>query len=485
MVEKLEKEKHLLIEQICRYAPQLRPFFTYDRSVCEHSLALHSYVPDSVYRNRQMLITAAVKEKIAALFGDAYAASCRFDVSAMNIVDHHQVLNHPLLLAGNVIANAGSLCQTERGDPIVVLSSGDVPPNNFFSKNGFQFHGRRVPLFSNSETELISYYLPVRDFDFVSRQKRIGRWHEWGADEQRFLTALGGEWQAIDYSSCANYLDQITLVVKQSWPRLFEPFLRNTLPDLIYVTQEDVVSRALQTLLPKDSIIRSMLFDASIRAEILNRFRGIVVAWNEVAGKGTHFFWRKHPTEDRSLRMYLEGDMLVPHDDRYRDCAIAFTPADIVRALETKEIYPSLFMIFWVLHFYSGIRPLLGYGSIMYMNLLRDAWLVLFDSLGKEFGDERERVAKLPLDGLIVGPAIFFKKSDGYPRALYAADLMYEGGATREYLEKIFSMPFRELFTVALPELYPYVANKYIPAHDRRGIRFTADNLAGDVFGWV
>ena len=53
-----------------------------------------------------------------------------------SIVDHHQVLNHPFLISSNVISRVDKFLKTDKQTAIVVISSGDVPPNNFFSKFG-------------------------------------------------------------------------------------------------------------------------------------------------------------------------------------------------------------------------------------------------------------------------------------------------------------------------------------------------------------
>jgi len=95
----------------------------------------------------------------------------------------------------------------------------------------------------------------------------------------------------------------------------------------------------------------------------LDTFSGDCRRLNENANKGKHFFWRKYPGQPRSLRMYLEGEQLVPQDPRFQrlgGSALSEKPSSSF--CRTVIIYPSLFMIFSALCFYRRRQPLAGYG---------------------------------------------------------------------------------------------------------------------------
>lgn len=480
----IEQERDQIIAQLKHYVPKLVPLFELDAPLREYSRQLYNFSISELQRTRQDLLKTIIQEKIRELFGGA-AAELKINFEeklAFNIADHHQVLNHPVLISSNVLSSVDKFLQPTKQDATITISSGDVPPNNFFSKNGFQLHGKRVPIFSTAEREYCSYYLPKRDFNFVDRLKKSDRFGEFDKEEQAFLEQEYARISALDFSRCSNYNDQISVVVRDTWPRLFEEKLRQTLPELLYVTQEELTSRALLKLLREDNIVSASILDPDFRKQVIEAFRGIVVAWREDEHKGTHFFWRKYPGEPRALRMYIAGDKLVPDDERFRDLAVPLDRDTLAELLRSKEIYPSLFLIFAVLHFFSGAKPLVGHGSLMYLALMKERWLKVLK--GSRFEDEQRDIEGVGMSGLVAGLPIFFKRTSGQFRTLYGYDIVYEGGVKEEYLRRLFDMKLKDLMTVSVADMYPYCSSKYIPEEKRLHARVTTDELASLVFDW-
>ncbi|MFA5926119.1 MAG: hypothetical protein WC831_04245 [Parcubacteria group bacterium] len=409
--KEIAEEKELMLAQYKKYAPEVYRLLNLEMKISEYSNSLYNYKTNSEHSRRQELIRSVIEEKLQALFGEDFEKNMKINLSgglSSNIADHHQILNNPLLISSNIISSVKKInCETKQ-DAIIVISSGDVPPNNYFSKNGFSFHDKRVPLFSSSERELCSYYIPKRDFDFVKRLKTSDRWKEFSEIEKEFLLKECDKIKSFDFSRCKNYLDQITVSIKGTWPFLFEEKLRKNLPDLIYLTQEEIVTECLVKLLEEKNIISEILFNPILREKVIENFRGIVVTWRESEMKGTHFFWRKYPGRDQSLRLYLSGNKLVPTDERFKDLPVTLEKEEILELLRKKEIYPSLFMIFMVLNYYSGVKPLVGYGSVKYLHLMKQAWKKTL----LEFGDKKE-VELLELvqtDGLVAGMPFYFQR---------------------------------------------------------------------------
>ncbi len=480
------EEKQQIISQIKQYVPLFSHFFDISTSLRQYSSQLRNFQISPIHQQRQGLIRRVIEQKLRTLFGDQYDG-LRVNLTgnlAFNIADHHQVLNHPLLIGANVVSHIDSFMQPVKQDAIVVISSGDVPPNNYFSKSGFQFHDKRVPLFSVSEKEYSSYYIPKRDFDFVSRLKAIDRWSEFDEAEQAFLEKYNQQLTSIDFSQTPDYKDQITKIVKETWPLLFEESIRPNLPELLYITQEEVTTNCLIELLEKrdepGNFIIDTLFDAELRSTVLDTFRGIVVAWRESEGKGTHFFWRKHPDKPQSIRMFVEGNQLVPQHNDYRHLAVPLERETIIQMLKDKEIYPSLFLIFSVLNFYAGVKPLTGYGSTVYLELFRQAWLKSLRTHQRE--DEARLVEGVDLTGFVAGVPIFFNRINNELKTLYAADIFAQGGITANYLEKIFAMPFNQLLDVAVADIYDYYAQKYVPTEAKLTPKIGFDDLVALTF---
>jgi hypothetical protein len=392
-------------------------------------------------------------------------------------------LNHPLLISSNVVANAEKILNKKKSGPIIVFSSGDVPPNNYFSKNGFTFHDKKVPIFTNKEKECNSNLLPVRDFDFIGNLELAKRLSEFNPAETDWLESEQQWIKSLDFSGCRNYNDQISLIVRKQWPRLFEAKLRPNLPELLYITQEDITTQCLLELVSEDNLVTHSLFDQKFRTKILEAFRGIVVTWAEDEAKGTHFFWRKYPGQSRSLRMYLKGNVLTPHDERFSDLAFELDRDTVVHLLKTGEIYPSLFVIFLVLNFHFGVKPLVGQGSITYLNLIRGRWIeILKDS---DYESEIAHINSYEIDKLITGLIIFFHRQEKSLKTLWAYDIFFKQGLPEEYYRHLYSMPFKDVLSTSLTGIYDYIGSKYVPKDKRLSPTVKADDLAELVFNWI
>ncbi|MFA6553861.1 MAG: hypothetical protein WCT27_05565, partial [Patescibacteria group bacterium] len=459
----IKKEREALVGQMKQYSPLLAPYFNCQDSLATYSAGLHAIPRADFYTERQ----AFIKKKIIAKFQDLFGADAveKFAIDldrtlASNIVDHHIVLSHPQFISQNIIADARKFFSSTKPSAIVAITSGDTPPNNFFSKNGMMFHGKKLPLFSNAEKDACSYYLPKRTFDFIERIKQQKRWHEFNKPEQEYLEQEQVRFNSINFSRCRDYNDQVSVQVRDTWPLMFDAGVRSTVPELLYITQEELTTACLIDLLAEDTFISRALFDEAFRTRVLDNFRGIVVTWDEVTGKGTHFFWRKHPTEPVALRCYLKDGRLVPHDERHASLAFNVDKDTIINLLKKREIFPSLFMIFSVLHMYGGIKPLVGQGSMTYLNIFRDEWVKTLEEA--EYAEEREHIRSLPINGLIAAVCLF-QNQHGTVRVAHGQDVLYGGGLTADYLHTIFALPFGSLFTVSAIDVYNYIAQKYIP----------------------
>jgi hypothetical protein len=481
-----EQDRKIMIDQIKKHFPIFKKFFELDINLREYSDNIYNFQCNKVYIGRQNIVKSEILEKTKNLFGQDYEnlTKIKFEEQlVLNITDHHQVLNHPLLISDNIIANVGKFFQSDKPSPIFVISSGDVPPNNYFSRNGFQLHDKRIPIFSNSEKDESSCFIPKRDFNFIKKLKDSQRWGEFNIDEQNFLIKEYEKIKSLDFSTCKNYNDQITLIVKNTWPYLFEEKSRGNLPDLIYITQEELVTRCLLKILDGKNFITEFLFNMGFRERILNNFRGIVVTWDEANNKGTHFFWRKHPYENKSLRLYVRGDSLVPVDERFKDLAFKLEKEKIRDLLKNGQIYPSLFTTFSLLNFYFGIKPLVGHGSIIYLNLFRDVWIKTLEK--SEFAEEVDNIKSYEIDSMISGLALFFARINGKLKTSYAYDVIYNGGTSEEYLNKFFEMKFSDLLSISVPGIYDYISQKYIPGEEKIKSNISADNLAEKIINWL
>jgi hypothetical protein len=450
------------IGQIRQHVPRIAPYFEIEHSLGDYASRLPGTHVAPAHADRQSLVARAVGRVLRQALGPAAG---RLDVDArdlraVNVVDHHQLLNHPLLLGTNVIANADLLLGARRQRPIVTFSCSNVSPGNEYMRNGFQFRGRTVPYFTAKEGRHATYYIPARPMDFVERLRALRRWELFGPEDQEFLAEYQRYLNSLDYSHTGRHRDQVAVILRATWPRLFSPELRPYLPELLYANTEDVARRCLIDMLDEQNFITCALFDASFRGRVLDAFRGIVVAWDEEAGKGTHFFWRKHPERPTLLRMFVRGGSLVPDDPRFRDLSVPLESAALRDHLEREQVIPSIALCTSLL-LYAGIKPLVGTGSLVYTTELKEGWTTLLEGHG--FSAEADLMKMIDTGGLISGAPVFFARDGSAVRALAAADVFSLGGMPRSYLRKVLSVPFKEILSVGASGIYELFSGSYIP----------------------
>lgn len=487
-----------IVGQIRQYVPSMAPYYAIDEPLGEYAARLRPADPHPVHARRQQRLAAAVQRVLRQAFGPAAAelpVDAR-DLRAVNIVDHHQLLNHPLLLGTNIIANADRLTGPDghgrRPDggkrPIVTLSCSNVPPSNHYMLGGFRYRGETVPYFKARENRDAMYYVGARPFDFVERLRAVKRWGRFTPGEQEFLSGYQERLNGLDHAHTHRHRDQLAVALRSTWPLLFEERLREDLPDLIYATMEDVTREFLLGLLggkgaSEENHVTAALFDPAFRREVLDAFRGVVVAWDEAAGKGTHFFWRKYPGRPELLRLYVDGTDLVPTDPRFAHLKVPLEPAAVRDHLEREELVPSVALCVLVL-LHAGVRPLVGPGSLVYTTRLRDGWANLLGRHGE--AAEADLVARVDTCGLIAGTPMFFAPAQGGGvRTLHAADVFSLGGVSEAYLKTVLGTPLRDLLRVGSSGVYELFAGSYIPQESRLTERVGFDAAASVVHDWL
>lgn len=457
---------------IRRHAPIVADYFDRHDRLIDYAPALSEVTLDATQRVRQQALCRQIGLVQWRLFGHPPTVTPPL---AINIADHHAWLNHPIMVATNIVANAHRMLAGETAVPIVVLTSSIVPPNNFFNRKGFLLHGKKVPLFSNREMHQASCFIPRHDFRFTQRLQAIGAWVAFTPDEQTFLARLEAAVTALDLSRAQNYNDQISLINHWLWQQLFHPKLRAMVPKLEYVTQEEVVGGALPSVLSADTIVTRVLFDRQVRDDVLRTFRGLTGCWDETRHKGTHFFWYRTDRNEPG-QLWCTGDKLVAKDGAI---SIPLQPQEIAAAVQRQVLVPSLFLIFGYLTFWCGLRPLVGYGSGNYLTRMKEAWL---NVLRRHMPEEVERVSQINTQGLIGGVAVAFRRSErGTIDTQYAADVMYSGGMRREYLDRLLSMRLSDLLGPALTEIY----ESYVPIDEREDLGLTPADLMGKSLDWI
>ncbi|MCW2642598.1 MAG: hypothetical protein JWP76_4904 [Dactylosporangium sp.] len=466
------------MEQLKRYVPIIEPYFADETPLGEYSARLRTGEPTAPHAARQERLASAARKVAASAFGPDAPDVRAADLRAVNIVDHHQLLNHPLLLGTNVIANAARLLSGETGRPVVTFSCSNVAPGNYYIRNGFSFRNRRVAYFSNKEHRDVIYHAPSRTFDFVERLRKAGQLAAFAPDDQQFLTHYERTLNDLGPGARNRHKDQIAMALRATWPMLF----RQSVPELLYLDAEDVTRHLLIDLLGDDSYLTDALLNPKLRADVLDTFRGVVVAWEEASNKGTHFFWRKHPDKPQLLRLYVQGNRLAPADPRHAHLSVPLERAALLDHLHSEELIPAV-SLHVSLFLYSGVKPLVGPGSLVYFQQFKDGWEHLLRRHG--LNEEAELMAAADTSGMIAGTPLFFERSGGGLHTLYATDVLGNGGVDADYLKAVLSAPLCDLLTVGASGVYDLFVNSYIPPDERIAERFDFDEAATAVHHWI
>ncbi len=478
MKNKVELE--YIKKNIKRYAPLVTNFLDCDENLFNYSKKLYEFKISSKYIKRQEPIKKFVENKIKLLFPKEKINIKEFlhKPLACNIVDHHGILNHPILIATNVIANYYKLFNSE--SIIIVFSAAGVPPNNFFHRKGFTLNNKRIAIFSSKNAHKIVHFIPKINFSFIKKLNDSEKIKDFNNDEIKFLEKIENNINSIDYSTSKNYSDQITLINYNMWPLFFEKSLREKLANLIYISQEELVIEELLRffLIDKNNFIYKVLFDKNMLKKTLESFDGITGCWDMQNQKGTHFFWMKNE-KGIAVSLYYKEGFLVPINDKHSNIKIELIPEKIIDALKKEIIYPGLFLIFGILTFYAGVKPLTGYGSMNYLFNMQKKWIKLLENNG--FKEESVEIKNFSIKGFIGGPIITYKRYNDNLSEQYFFDIVFDKGLTKFYIDNIGKLKFKELLKPALIDIY----NSYTPLKKRKKLKISVQDFTKESFNWI
>jgi len=461
------------IQEIGKYVGKY--FVDAEQNLSQNSVSLFDYKFPEIHIERQKEYKKIIIRKIESLFSPEEVNS--FNLGNMNglflsIVDHHGILNHPFLFGANVASHFHKLfSKNKKTSSIITLDCSNCPLNDPFHKRGFQFHGRQINIFSKNDKNKLVYSVPLVGFRIMDKIITTKKNILFSKEELDFLRSISDKIDSIDFSKCKRYSDQITKINYHLWPMLFEKFLRKDLIDLIQLEHDEILIEFLFDFFKKEeTFIYKALFDEEFRSIILDKFRGNYSAWDEKRNYGTHFFW--HIDKDGvQHRLYLnEEEKLVAANN----FSIALEKNAILEGLRQKTIIPGMFLKFSIFVCYLGVIPFGGFGGVNYLSTIKNIWL---DVLPEEYKFEKELISKIKTDGLITIPMVYdYDQKNEKILEQYAFDVMYKGGITKEYLEKIDKLRMDELMRPAIEMTYNYYSN-LLPPEDRKEIKFDEKSI--------
>ncbi len=218
-----------LTSAIIELMPPVGDFFAKDISIDHHARRLSRFTAPTIHLERQRHFKHLLQQKIQRLFTPEERQRIHLNWEAplqAGVVDHHGILNHPVLAGVNITSHYWRLFDHEQQGDILTFATGNVSLNNHFHRRGFQFSGQKVNLFSKSEKNQLVYATPTTDWNIIARLHASHRWSQLPAADQQFFLDFQNEINAIDFSGCHSIGDQITKINFYLWPRLFSNELR-------------------------------------------------------------------------------------------------------------------------------------------------------------------------------------------------------------------------------------------------------------------
>ncbi len=484
-----QKQLEILQDGIRIDASLVAQFFDVQTPLSEYGEAIHAYAAHPVHQQRQQLLKSKVREILAAQFSvdELAAANINYDADwKLNIIDHHGILNHPILLSTNVIANINAIPTAAPAKPegVIVLSDSGVPLNNFFHKRGLKFHGTQLNIIPSRDRHIMAYAAAKREsFPLVAAAQKSDITDQKQLEHLQRMELILHE--TANHPRVTNYRQQVTRTNYILWKELWEKSMRPQIPDLLYVANEDLGVALLNEYLQDPSHLFSrILFDASVRDIILREFNNVTGCWDMPGMRGTVFFWGVD-THGRAVRMTLntDGTALIPDSaDKNAESflgEIPLTPEGVCEAMNQERIYPGMFLVYGLANFYCGVRPLVGFASMNYQTRMKEAWIRALEEIAPE---EVEYIQTINTYGFIGGPKVTFgyDQEQGF-QEMFALDIIAQGGYTHEYLAHLKQMALADILRPALPDIY----DSYVRPERKQEITVSGKDFMGESFEWL
>jgi hypothetical protein len=453
------EELEIVKKAIQNHVPALAGFLNCNKRIQEYSADLYKNHVSDFYVERQKIMKKIIKRQCVELFGEE-AKNFKLNLDGpivANMVDHNGILNNPILLSSHLITSASNLFDSKFD--ILSLNTALYPFNSVFYKRGLGYKEKTLTFISKSKSHQLVYYAKPLNFENYPKE-------------------IKDSLENINVEDCEYAWQQAAKINYRIWPRLFNEELRSKLPKLITLNQDEIVRALLLNIIKeKNSFVYDAILDPIFREEIESVFMGTTGAWSENSSSGSFLFWT---VDDRNQAVGLkqEGNFLVSSKEGF-DYKVELSDVEIVKAIEERQIYAGMVLLFAALLFYTGMVPLSGYGSINYLNIMKEGWLKL---LKNKYPEEYLGISNMKIDKLVGGPVLtYYRDEKKEIKSAFMLDVLMSGGLSREYLENIFSMNFNDLLLPAFIDVY----NSYVPKKNRQKISITADDIISEQLAWL
>lgn len=392
MSNELQQKFDKLVEKVLDKRPVLREII-----LKRGKKNLYEYAKDYINVNlnppiqqRQDELIGTFQAEVEKLLGKQVAQEAADQLAAhyyVSTADHHGPVTHPFFINSNLLTAAPFF---EHSDPVlknvIVLSCGSVSLNNSSWPRGLLFNTHTK---GKLQTQKLSFFpakdrlCPVFNYRAYAKEdierargalKNLVKEGDVHQEEATQVEALLDEiYLRPEILDSKDFSDQVTKSNFHLWKRFFGPKYAEEAPNLIYLEQESLVSKLLiNHHLHSDSTITHLLFDPAYDPLLQANFEGIMGAFDRKNNYGTYLFWALPKGAKYRVQMWKQGDNLVTEDGSY---SVELKPEIIQKAMEAKEIIPSMMLSYIVLAFYYGLKCLGGFSQVNYLTFMKNAYI--------------------------------------------------------------------------------------------------------------
>jgi hypothetical protein len=248
--------------------------------------------PSERYQSHEDLADV-VYEYAAPLLGEEVAAMAREELKQSPVVltaNHHGVDYFAQSVQGTLLFSQRKLPNGQKAKTVPVLACGSIAMNNLTYPRGALFYSvkdeqvpLRLPIFPDKvKRQLVARTAPFR-MDLVDRAiARVDKLAVEGriavTSRDTMQTILKKHYSADEVLAQSSYSDQAVLLNARLWREMMPQKLDS---ELVYLELEEIGSRLLQKdLVNEQSLIHILLFDRSVRLELIAQLNGAKGCWS-------------------------------------------------------------------------------------------------------------------------------------------------------------------------------------------------------------
>lgn len=397
-----------------------------------------------LWKSRQNEFLQIVEEVARERFGRQIAHEVCEQLKNYPLVsttDHHAPIDHPFFVNANIIQAVNSKPEQTY---LVVLSCASVSVNNASGyPRGLLYHVEdilhRLPILPDKLKMTVTY--ACRGYGFAELNRAINKLQLQSPKLGEFFKNF---FLAPDVIAAPDLTIQLSRLNFLLWPAFFTV----QVPKLIYLDIETITTRLLiKHLQVKTSVLYRLLCDNNVRAEMIRLFNIIPGAFTVEQRAGTQLFWGLNAVR-RRLPLEIIGSKLIGGNVTW-----SLEPAALIRALENKEIFPSMMLCYVSVALYYGLTCLGGFSQIHELTLMKHAWVGLLEKF--KMLDESVQVKKLVTDAFS-GDGILLARLKNFPKLeATGLDLALER-SEQDWMEykALQQLTINELIEPMLPEIY-------------------------------